>query len=63
MSAILDDQPRLLTPREAAELLRRSTRCLRRWEQKGLIHAVRPAGGQPLYPRSEIERLLAEGSQ
>lgn len=59
---ILGDLPRLLTPTEAARVLRRSTRCLRRWEQLGLIRALRPAGGVPLYPRAELERLLSEGA-
>lgn len=53
--------PQLLTPTEAARALRRSTRCLRRWEQMGLLRAVRPAGGLPLYPRAELEKLLSEG--
>jgi hypothetical protein len=60
---ILGDEPKLLTPSQAARVLRRSTRSLRRWEQLGLIRAVRPAGGAPLYPRAELERLLREGTR
>lgn len=55
------DLPRLLTPREAAEVLRRSPRTLRRWERQGLVRAVRPAGGDPVYERAEIMRLIREG--
>jgi excisionase family DNA binding protein len=55
--------PRLLTPREAAEVLRRTPRTLRRWERQGLIRAVRPAGGDPVYERAEIARLIREGRQ
>ena len=57
-----NDVPRFLTPAEAARILRRTTRTLRRWEAEGLLHAVRVAGGQPLIPRSELERLIAEGT-
>jgi excisionase family DNA binding protein len=56
------DLPRLLKPIEAANILRRTPRTIRRWISLGLLQAVRPAGGNPLIPRSEIERLLTEGA-
>jgi excisionase family DNA binding protein len=55
--------PRLLTPREAALALRKSTRTLRRWMGLGMVCAIRPAGGRPLIPRAEVERLLREGAR
>lgn len=57
----IDKQPFNLTVPEAAAYLRRSTRCLAHWEAKGLIRVLRPAGGFPLIPRSEVERILREG--
>jgi excisionase family DNA binding protein len=63
VSAALNALPRLLTPTEAALVTRRSTRTIRRWIGAGLLRVVRPAGGNPLVPRSEIERLLREGSR
>lgn len=62
ISAPLAAQPRYLTLPEAALLLRRSTRALNRWESLGLIRVIRPAGGNPLIERGEIERILDEGT-
>jgi hypothetical protein len=58
----INEQPAYLNMQEAAALLRRSTRALARWEARGLLHVLRPAGGNPLVERAEIERLLAEGA-
>lgn len=57
----LEKLPALVTVPEAARLLRRSTRALRRWEQLGLLRMVRPNGGRPLVERAELERILREG--
>lgn len=57
----LAELPALLTPGEAAEYLRITTRTLRAWEARGLISVTRPAGGQPRIQRDEIARLVAEG--
>ncbi len=62
LSAPLADQPRYLTLPEAAAFLRRTTRALHRWESVGLLRVIRPAGGNPLIERTEIERLLTEGA-
>lgn len=59
---LLADLPALLRPREAADVLRRSTRTIRRLVALGHLRAVRVAGGRPLIPRSELERLLREGA-
>jgi hypothetical protein len=59
----ITDQPAYLSVPEAAALLRRSTRALARWEARGLLRVLRPAGGNPLVARAEIERLLADGAQ
>jgi excisionase family DNA binding protein len=61
-SAPIGALPRYLTLPEAAAYLRRSTRALARWEAKGLLRVIRPAGGNPLVDRNEVERLLAEGA-
>lgn len=56
----LAELPLLLKPSEAAKALRRATRTIRRWDREGKLRAVRIAGGQPMYPRAEIERLINE---
>jgi len=61
LSAPVGALPRYLTIPEAAAYLRRSTRALTRWEAKGLLRFTRPAGGNPLIERGELERLIAEG--
>lgn len=58
----IHDQPAYLSLPEAAALLRRSTRALARWESRGLLRVMRPAGGNPIVARSELERLLSEGA-
>jgi predicted site-specific integrase-resolvase len=62
ISRPLAEQPANLTLPEAAAWLRRTTRTLGNWEARGLIRVVRPAGGNPIIPRSEIERLMREGA-
>ncbi len=47
----------LLTPGEAAEILRVSRRTLHRWKNKGKIPHVR-IGEQIRYKRSELEKLM-----
>jgi len=63
LSRPLDEHPALMRMSYAAALLQRTTRTLYLWEAKGLIRISRPAGGFPLVPRSEVERLLREGMQ
>lgn len=58
----LSHLPALLKPREAGEAIRRSTRTIRRLISLGHLRAVHVAGGRPLIPRSELERLLREGA-
>ena len=62
LAAPLAKQPSYLTMKETAALLRRSVRALNRWESLGLLRVIRPAGGNPLIERTEIERILFEGS-
>jgi predicted site-specific integrase-resolvase len=60
----IDQQPAYLRLHEVALLLRRSVRAIARWEHDGLLRGVvRPAGGVPLVPRAEIERILREGAR
>ena len=54
--------PRLLTLAETAEVCRRSVRTIASWRAKGLLRVVRIAGGPPLVERTELERLLSEGT-
>ena len=62
ISRPLSEQPANLTIPEAAAWLRKTTRTLGHWEAKGLLRITRPAGGNPIVPRSEIERLMREGA-
>jgi excisionase family DNA binding protein len=55
--------PALVRPQAAAAALGVSTRTLRRYIALGLIRSVRIAGGRPMIPRTEIERLIAEAVQ
>lgn len=63
VAELIGDLPKLCTRAEAAKALRRNDRSIDRWIAKGLLRAIRPAGGHPLIPRTEIERLLVEGGR
>jgi hypothetical protein len=63
VSRPISEQPAYLSLSEAAALLRRSTRALARWEGRGLLRVLRPAGGNPIIERAELERLLSEGAR
>lgn len=56
----LSELPRFLTVREVAAYVRRSTRTISTWEQRGLIRVLRPAGGYPIIENAEVARILAE---
>lgn len=58
----IERQRAYLRPADVAALLGKSVRTIAIWEQKGLLRVTRPAGGAPLIARSEVERLLAEGT-
>jgi hypothetical protein len=58
----IERQPFYLTLADVAAIFGKSTRTIAMWEQKGLLRVTRPAGGAPLVARSEVERLLAEGT-
>jgi len=62
LSRPLEEQPANFLVPEAAAWLRRTARTLANWEARGLIKVIRPAGGYPIIPRSEIERLMSEGA-
>jgi hypothetical protein len=62
LAAPVSALPAWLTLPEAAAYMRRSTRALARWEARGLLRVVRPAGGNPLVARAELERLLSQGA-
>ncbi len=50
----------LLTPSEAAQRLRVTTKTLRRWALAGKVAAVTLPSGQLRYPLSEIESITSE---
>jgi excisionase family DNA binding protein len=58
----LEGLPRNLKIAEFAAEVRRTDRTVRRWIASGLVKAVRPCGGLPLIPRSELQRILTEGA-
>jgi excisionase family DNA binding protein len=58
----LEDLPRNLKIAEFAAEVRRTDRTVRRWIASGLVKTVRPCGGLPLIPRSELQRILTEGA-
>lgn len=49
----------LLTPREVAELVRRSPRTLANWRYLGEGPTYTAAGGRILYARDDVETWLA----
>jgi predicted site-specific integrase-resolvase len=57
------DEPELLLPSEASQLLKIGTKTLRRWREKGLIQFVLTPGGRGRYYRAEIESLLSNQSR
>jgi excisionase family DNA binding protein len=55
-----DKRDKMLTPREAAELLHVHTNTLRRWSDKGTIVAYRiTPRGDHRFKREEVARFLA----
>lgn len=59
---LVRDLPALNTLEGTAKFFGRTGRTLRHWIARGLIRTVRPCGGNPMVPRSEIERVLREGA-
>lgn len=57
---VVADLPALVRPNVAARAIGVSARTLRRWTSIGVIRAVRIGGGRPMYPRAELERVIAE---
>lgn len=52
---------KLITPKDAAELLGVTTETLRRWAREGILHPIRTPGGRFRYYEDEVLRLLEEG--
>jgi excisionase family DNA binding protein len=52
----------LLKPKEVAAAFRVSTRTLQRWENAGLIRAMRTLGGHRRYRRSDVVRAFEEAN-
>ena len=61
-SGVMTLDPMFL-PAAAAAKLGVNVRTLREWRAAGHIKSVRTPGGHHRYRQSEIDRLLAEGSQ
>ncbi len=63
MPSTNETQPALLTQRETADLLGVSKKTMRRLLVSGVLEPVRIAGlAHPRYRRSDVERLVREGS-
>ena len=54
------DPPELLTAREAAEMLRITTKTLESYQARGVIPTVR-FGTRKRFLRSEVERVMRSG--
>jgi putative resolvase len=52
------DDTRLLSIREACQVLGVTPQTLRRWEKEGKIQCVRTDGGQRRIPREEAARII-----
>ncbi|MFM1964662.1 MAG: hypothetical protein RL134_387 [Actinomycetota bacterium] len=55
-----NEQERLLTPAEVAQLFRVHPKTVSRWVQAGKLSAVRTLGGHRRYRASEVYALLDE---
>ena len=53
---------KLLTMKEAKELLGVSTKTIQNWDKAGIISVVRTPGGRRRIPLSEIERIRGDSS-
>ncbi len=51
--------PKLITPREAAQILGVSYPTLKQWIYKGKLKTVKTAGGHHRIPESELDRYLS----
>jgi excisionase family DNA binding protein len=50
----------LLTTSDVARLTNRTPDTIRHWERIGVLPARKTAGGQHLFRRDDVERLLTE---
>lgn len=57
-----NDNDRLLTPGEVADMFRVSPKTVARWASAGKITAVRTLGGHRRYRESEALALLSEAT-
>jgi putative resolvase len=53
---------KLMTMKEAKELLGVSTKTIQNWDKAGIINVVRTPGGRRRIPLSEIERIRGDSS-
>lgn len=59
-----DPNALLLTQLQAAKLLGRNTRIIRRWTRAGLLPTFTdPTDGATLYPKAALERWAANASE
>ena len=64
MSQSETKQPRLLTLKQACDILGCHPNTLRSWDKKGYLVAVRiGARGDRRYRREDIQKLISEGSK
>lgn len=57
-----DVKDELITMQEAAMRLCVTPQTIRTWGRMGLIHLIRLPRGMFRVPRSEVDRILAEGT-
>ena len=58
-----ENEDRLLTPSEVAQMFRVNPKTVTRWARAGKLTAIRTLGGHRRFRASEIERALREMSE
>lgn len=58
----MESKPELMTPKEAAQFLRRPVSALERWRCEGTGPAYIKVGRNVLYPRKRIEEYIQQNT-
>ena len=58
-----NEQERLLTPAEVAQLFRVDPKTVSRWAAEGKLRCIRTLGGHRRFMMEDVQRLLGEAAQ